>query len=111
MDVLKAVLLLFSNLWVLVELRIGLPLPLDDQKEDAGGDAENDGEHGDHGGEDDVVQHGGGGPAVARHRHLGQHWGGEKVRDNSYILSEWPDLSLSWPHTEAELCRTGGRYR
>ena len=103
--------LLFSNLLVLVELRIGFPLLLDDQEEDTGGDAEDDGEHGDHGGEDDVVQHGGGGPAVARHRHLGHHWGGEKVRDNSDNLSDWPDLSLSWPHTQAEACHTGGRYK
>ena len=47
---------------VVVELRIGLPLPLDDQEEYAGGDAEDDGEHGDHGGQDDVVQEDGGGP-------------------------------------------------
>ena len=35
----------------------GLPLPLDDQEEDAGGDAEDDGEHGHDGREHDVVEH------------------------------------------------------
>ena len=114
MDVLKVFLLLsFSNLLeVLVELRIGLPLPFDDQEEDAGGDAEDDGEHGDYGGEDDLVQHGGGGPAVARH--LGHRWSSERkiITLFSQIGGHRPDLvSLSWPHTEVELCRTGGRYR
>ena len=50
----------FVILNLLSEFRIGLPLAFDDQEEDAGGDAEDDGEHGDHGGQDDVVQHGGG---------------------------------------------------
>lgn len=34
----------------------GLPLPLDDEEEDAGGDAEDDGEHGHDGREHDVVE-------------------------------------------------------
>ena len=35
----------------------GLPLPPDDEEEDAGGDAEDDGEHGHDGRQHDVVQH------------------------------------------------------
>ena len=44
------------------EVRVGLPLLLYDEEEDAGCDAEDDGEHGDYGGQDDVVQEDGGGP-------------------------------------------------
>lgn len=42
---------------VVMILGQGLPLPLDDQEEDAGGDAEDDGEHGHDGREHDVVKH------------------------------------------------------
>lgn len=42
---------------VVTILRQRLPLPLDDQEEDAGGDAEDDGEHGHDGREHDVVEH------------------------------------------------------
>ena len=44
MDFLKSFLLSLFNLLVLLELRIALPLPLDDQEEDAGGDADDGGE-------------------------------------------------------------------
>ena len=98
-------LLLFSNL--LVELRIGLPLPLDDQEEDAGGNAEDDGEHGDHGGEDHVVKHRGGGSAVAPH--LRHDWRKSEHLKISFA-SIVPHLSLSWLHTEVEVCHTGVRY-
>ena len=57
MDFLKTFLLSLLYLLVLLELRIALPLPLDDQEEDAGGDAEDDGEHGHDGRQHDVVQH------------------------------------------------------
>ena len=53
---------------MLLELRVGLPLPLDDQEEDAGGDAEDDGEHRDDSRKDDVVkEHRGGRASVDFH--------------------------------------------
>ena len=44
------------NLLVMTVLGECLPLPLDDEEEDAGGDAEDDGEHGHDGREHDVMQ-------------------------------------------------------
>ena len=73
--------IIMTDLLVL-KLGVSVPLLLDDQEEDTGGDTEDDGEHCDDGGEDDVVQHGGVGPAVPHH--LRQHW--IKMRDNFDIL-------------------------
>ena len=58
----------FVILNLLSEFRIGLPLAFDDQEEDAGGDAEDDGEHRDDSRKDDIVkEHRGGRASVDFH--------------------------------------------